>query len=550
MLRERRSPQTPQLRTGLSSRSVLEVSVKTLVILLLILALSPQAYGDLPKPELSGIEFMVLGDEVYEVADTYQLTHAADGNVQRPVISPNGKMVAFCVYRGDATELCFVPADGGRVTSVRLSVKEANAPDQPPVTLEPVPAWSPNASELPLVKWTFFPLLAWSSDSRFLVMVSYRFTGKGDVRERTPFLLVTSPRGEVVNAIGLTKDTGNINAIRFSPNGQQLAFVDSKGMDYRSNWDAPFEWGIGVVDVATGAQRHFATPHSADRREFAHWSADGRAVYYIQETHGKSEVSLHRIEVATGADQVLWGPLETWAEVSPDGALRVYEDKGAYWVRNNQTGASLEVARVTRPQFLGWAPSGRAFCYTQDSDIKDHTGGRSKTISTLWLAGVESHPANTLCLAVDSYPYQTPTWSADSLKIAYVRDWRLHVTELKKHRISSAERAQAGLRLSEEDEKRVLMENGQRIGKLLANHVRGFREFPKQDLIDREIGMSLYDKKVLYRPGTDTNIFRYLPPKSVPTDGEAAATILGELDAGYNWLVAIYADGHAEVISK
>lgn len=67
----------------------------------------------------------------------------------------------------------------------------------------------------------------------------------------------------------------------------------------------------------------------------------------------------------------------------------------------------------------------------------------------------------------------------------------------------------------------------------------------KQDITN----LCLPDGTVFFRPGTQDNIFKYIDP-GVEKHSDIADGVIGELDAGYNWKILIFADTHTEVKLK
>jgi len=70
------------------------------------------------------------------------------------------------------------------------------------------------------------------------------------------------------------------------------------------------------------------------------------------------------------------------------------------------------------------------------------------------------------------------------------------------------------------------------------------------DSVNESLRGYLRDLDVFKRPGTQDNAFRYLEASATPESGTGnpSETIIGELDAGYDWKVILYEDGH--VVSR
>jgi len=141
---------------------------------------------------------------------------------------------------------------------------------------------------------------------------------------------------------------------------------------------------------------------------------------------------------------------------SPDRSFRLATKapEGTIAIENCLTGEVVNIAKGSRLGFLCWAPNSRIFLYRRQGSIRDETGKRSKTLNTLWLATPETHKLNHMCVALDSDESGEgllPTWSTDSMKMAYIWRGRAYVAELARRAPSASEKVAAGMPLTEEE---------------------------------------------------------------------------------------------------
>ena len=96
----------------------------------------------------------------------------------------------------------------------------------------------------------------------------------------------------------------------------------------------------------------------------AYWSVDERAAYYLLKRTGSPIVDLHRVEIATGRDQVVGADAMAQADGPPvydrEGRRAAFVRNGDVFLRDVRTGRLTQVTRTPQqesaPQF---APDGR-----------------------------------------------------------------------------------------------------------------------------------------------------------------------------------------------
>ena len=115
------------------------------------------------------------------------------------------------------------------------------------------------------------------------------------------------------------------------------------------------------------------------------------------------------------------------------------------------------------------------------------------------------------------------------------------------------EKLDAGIKLTEEEEKQALVGQGKQVGTALEQCMMDMKSGLPGSLTDLQPFASA---KTFLRPGTDQMIFKFLLPEDPwKTNSEGKRyipgdTIIGEFDTGYSWKVVVYIGGRAEVVQK
>jgi hypothetical protein len=298
--------------------------------------------------------------------------------------------------------------------------------------------------------------------------------------------------------------------------------------------------GIESMDTTTGAVQ---TVYSCDARDIWIVGAcdDGRSL--LCEAFCRKGCQLRKVGMDGTAADTPGDPIEP-RRCSPDCTLTVLDGTGIS-LRNAATLEKTQLTADSRVRFEKWVPSSKMLLYRQSEKVTDAANQRSEQPNSLWLSLTTPGKLNSMCVALD---YEgDPSCSRDCRKIAYVSQGQLYIAELSLRDPTVPEKLAAGLPLTEDETKQVLMTNGKQIavGMLMYSddHDNGL---PPADSLTATLYDYLRDKNVFLRPGSQDNAFTYIDPGvSNCLDIERPSeTPIGQLDAGYGWVVVIYADGH------
>ena len=509
--------------------------------------------GDCVLAATSDIHAMVSGGQVLELAENRQVTFGPNGWVFGAWISPNGRYVAYAAVRDPEKSemprrLCVIPATGGR-TSVLLdgwyygqvaARIEAEGP-QPGEEL-----WLlGDANEL-----------AWSPDSKLIAFVVRHIDIGGrsgdDMGVEEDLAVVYKASGPKCASFPFPKDIHYAGAFCWSGDSRRFAvaiLVPAEKGQYKPV--------MLVFDLPTGSVQTLVPAEVEDLGgvEVDGWTANGDVLYVPLYMAGRGKTAqLRAISLDGKSDRVIVEDYRGWR--SPDRSFRLATEapEGTIAIENCLTGETVNIAKGSRTNFRGWAPNSRIFAYRRHESIRDETGKRSKTLNTLWLATPEAHKLNHMCVALDSDDSDVgllPTWSTDSMKMAYIWRGRAYVAELARRTPTVSEKVAAGIPLTEEEEKGILLANARQIGLAMHMYAQDWDgEFPPADRFMKALGPYMGRQDIFFRPGTDQNVFQYFPQTNMSDISSPSDTPIGIFDIGYGWKIVLYADGHVKVVQK
>jgi len=491
-----------------------EVSSVFFRALVLTLLIAGAAAAQTPS-----IHSMILGDQTWGIGDYVQLTHAADGRIVQAAMSPDGKHVVFLATTADKMKLCLVPSTGGSVATLASS-----------------PRWSAAgvASSPKGALIIYDSQLAWSRDSKLVAFCGVKLEGTAKAPMNREVVVVVDTKGNRKACFTFPKGYASGMAAIFSPDSRKLV-APLGGLNEPSV-------SLAVYDLKSNSCKMLATKtfHAFDR-----WSPDSKAIQYWSlagQPDGSSNYDLHRINLSDGKDEVVQSAKRR-AYTSPDGLLRAYPDESGIIVED-KAGKTRTLVSFKWPGLGRWAPNSKMLLYYIPTTISDQLNKRSRDVVALWLANMDSHKLNTMCVAFDVDNSIKPNWSADSSKIAYVSLGRLYVAALAQCPALPFEKLAAGLPLGEADMKTVVKRNAEQISAAVSQFAMDMRRLPNNaDELYAWMGKDLF-----FKPGTDTLIFTYHVKPLTGTDSVSADTLLGTLDAGYGWKVDIYPAGRVVTV--
>jgi hypothetical protein len=400
---------------------------------------------------------------------------------------------------------------------------------------------------------------AWSPDSRLIaVSVTHSIVGEKGL-ERTHGILALSatagPRAFFPDPDSRTEPVGD--AV-WSPRSTKIALAYFK-FDYTKPKAEQRIASIVIHDLITGSSEVIATDAKSGLLiQPIRWTSGGRSVICSMTQPGLSPPPPSYVEISIEGKAVKPVQGENGSNrQSPNGLFKLANNPSGIYVENCTTGAVTEISKAPERLFLGWSPNSRMLAYSRVEKLSDETNLRQDATSSLWLAVPESNKLNHMCLAVSigGACCAPPSWSKDSLRLVYVSDVYLFAAELEIRPATPREKVGAGLSLTDEEMKEMLLQNAQQIGTAISMRMQDYDgELPDgSNLTDgmmTDLCPYIAGNDVFFRPGTQQNIFRYLGQGNISGMQNPAGTAIGILDGGYGWQAIVYGDGHAGIVLK
>ena len=491
--------------------------MKALLLCVCLLASRPVLADEI------SIHRMLTDGKILELAGTRPITSRNPGGVASPSISPDGKLIAYADADPDAY---------GRVRLARVSDGQSSV----------VLAVSPNIRDEGFVGELWEPEvslanIAWSPDGKlFAVPVSHVTVGKGG--SPVEFGIAVYKSTGARQTYFPLKDSGR-------PSGTLLWSPDSRRLACTSSIRRPEpRHDLLALDVSTGLVNVLLSRPVLVSPVL--WARDGKTLQYTTQDGGK--LQLREISIEDKSDQVVQAE---YADnmLSPD---RVFELIGpGISIKNHLTGVITEVIKTSPGQVLGWAPNSKMIVYQRSIEIEDEIGRRKRILNMTWLAATEANPLNHMCATFDSENGELPTWSKDCLKMAYLCDGSVCIAEFALRDPTVYEKLAAGIPLTEEEEKDVLMDNAKQIGAAMSMYASDNEgRFPSADSYSQDLMDYLRGANLFNRPGTDDMAFQYTSLGPMTDIRNPATTIMGSFDVGYQWKIILYADGHVQIVPK
>lgn len=499
---------------------------------------------------------MVVGDKLLTLSENRQITYGADGTVCSVWISPNGVNLV-CRFKSDADKdsdgpefvLRIVPASGGR--AIPLKTGPDIIPGQLPAECDEL---VPTMYDLDIPN-----VLAWSPNSRMFAFpadhIAYKRSSDGTDLERSSeqcCIAVMNTSGNRQAVFPLSGLGNLIGPLVWSPDSKKIACALA-AWEKKASGKSEISNILCVLDLATGSVQSLLT--EKDRAVFpVGWRSDGKAVSFA-ERPAKAYTWQFMEASLDGKPTRIIGDYADPEDLSPNGAYRLmnrYED--GVRIEDRSTGKTIDLVKFKNTLFSGWSPDSRMVAYYRGETIKTDDGNPDGSrIEMLWVASVEGKKRNHMCFAVSTQLgswVEPPTWSADCTKLAYVSRSRAHVAELVWKELDARGKSEAGLPLTEEETKEIMIMNGHQLGLGIMRYMSDHDDtLPSADTFRQDVSPYI-DPSVMLRPGTDQYIVQYtqLPPLSQIKD--TTNTVMATLDAGFSWQVVVYADGHVKVVPK
>ncbi len=493
------------------------------------------------------IYLMLVGERVLELQETTRLTSLKDGKVEGAWISPDGKFVAYVTDMagkdGHTRRLCVTRSSGGNVTVLlsQFIKKDEDAAAE---------VWTPDISD-----WS---QISWSPDSRLIAVPAVRKV-IAEKDQTWPSvdrgIIVLTTGGLSRGAFSLPTDTNLMSSIIWNPGSTKFAFK-TDGMTSGPVEQAKSVGKIMVCDILRGTcdqvksqELGAAYPHS--------WSADGKSVRYNNTYISSDKAGGKRQQVwqfremrADGSSDALIEEMPSPWFMSPDRRMRLISNPGLS-IEDRETGSVTQVFKQFDGELRGWTPDSRMIVYYKSDVIKDQSGKRAERLRTCWLAVPGDEKWNHMCVALDVDADSGLSFSHDGMKMAYRSRGRITLAEMGWADMSTAEKADAGMPLTEEEEKGLLAKNAKQIGAGLSMYAADWDGgLPSADEFVQQLDPYAKNSNLFNRPGTTQLAFQYFPLGDMKNISNPAETVIGKFDVGYSWQVILYADGHVKVEPK
>lgn len=492
--------------------------------------------------ELS-IHSMVIGKKTLELVENRQVTFKADGDVLVCKISPNGHYVAYLRRINGATSVTIAKISGGSTKYTRaLSAPTDPQSPQPSFWISDVRSmeWSPDSKLLVVEMLSLIPNPSAEAPVEGGVTDGiqnhYVLVLKSDCTLKTSIPLVSKNPQLDIN--------GSAIQTLISPDSRSLiGLFDGEKSNRRYQW-------LQSIDISTGSERVICSLDKPVDEVFG-WADDSSII--CQRSIDTEDAHYHEIltiNTSNGAEKNLFSKQNYL--LSNNGKYALSMQNGIR-VQNVETQQFIQVTKTQNASFVDWVTKNQMLLYSVEQSIKDESGKRTRAMRSLWLASIIERDNNAMCVALDYDRGPDPSVSSDCSRIAYISKGRLYIAELEWRDPTVDEKIAAGLKLTEEEEKQILLVNAKMIGVGVKSYQADFDDvYPSPASYQNGLKKYLDGENVFNRPGASSNIFKYLIPDGATeaTIGDWATTPLGELDAGYSWKVVVYVDGHAKVVQK
>jgi len=481
---------------------------------------------------------MLVGKQILGVTECRQMTLKSDCEVTLVSISPDGKHVAYFIKKRSGSECRLANCSTGRTISIMAAYADDIPPVQPPASND---LWIALDS----------PPIAWSPDGSLFAFQATQLIWDKDKPTDPPVdqrcIVIYSATGVFKKSFPIPDSGSALDKLLFTPDSRRLVInLSIPNLTINEKY-RPLKYLIQLIDVGSDASQELLDSQTS-LTDLVGFSADGSLLVVTYDGAGGL---LHKIALDGSSDWKIMENAKAACLTRSDGILAITEYQGNLSVLNQMTGKKTELAVDPSVSFLLWAPNGRMILYDKSESIVDVTKMRKRDIHSLWLSCIEPGKLNSMCVALDIDG--CPSCSRDCSKIAYINQGQLYVAELSLREPNLDEKLAAGIPLTEEEMKQTILDNAKHIGVGIFMYSADNNEsLPLADSIAQVIHDYLPHADVFFRPGTQENIFKYIDPGVSRLDQitNPTGTIIGELDAGYAWKVALYADGHVQVLPK
>jgi hypothetical protein len=224
--------------------------------------------------------------------------------------------------------------------------------------------------------------------------------------------------------------------------------------------------------------------------------------------------------------------------------------EGGAAIVDSATGEDISTVSGIESYAIRNIPGTGFFRYTRELTIQDEPDGQKRQMISTWLTYPEGGKHNRMCIVLDGgYAHSI---SDDCLTYAYIRDKKAFIVEMELREATPREKAEAGIPLTEEETKTLMLENARRIGDAIEESAFMAEAYPSQEDFLRIMESRLGGRSALLRPGTDQIAVTYFEPEDKHKFGGKLpqGTVLAVLDGGYGWQIKLFSDGRIEEVAK
>lgn len=476
-----------------------------------------------------GINCMSVGGKTLEVVDNRQLTLKADGQCMQVWISPNGKYAACLFDSGYQLQIIEINTYRNVLTLNRHQYDDAAGK----VKLT-APVWT-------LPRPLGIEDFAWLLDSKAFIMHANRLVPNDELgMQWENYIVKMTIKGDVTASYQIPKNT-LWNGIRLNPDGVRVAF-DLLDLEPSPScriivWNTK----IGTSETVVSRDEHFLNLQG--------WTYTGNGLLYTTKESGSDRKTIE-INLSNKNTKMIVMSKLPYLD-SPDGTFAVEEHASNIRILTRATDQVARAINSPNLQFDKWLHNSKMFTYDTSTMINDETKTRESGIWQIWLATLENNKLNHMCVAVHADIGTGQTWSTDLTRMGYTSEGQAYIAELKWREPNSAEKIALGLPLGEEEEKTILQTNAKHIGLAFALYAGDHDgAYPPADKVREELYPHMKRPDLFLRPETKQDIFTYNPQTRERDVEFPADTVIGTLDAGYDWVVDIYVDGHVRTRQK
>ncbi|MEN6357413.1 MAG: hypothetical protein ABFD83_10045 [Armatimonadota bacterium] len=484
-----------------------------------------------------GIHKMMVGDKVLEVVQTRQLTFRSDGDVQSITISPDGKYVAYLTIQPN------IDSDSriARLYLVKLSneksimLMEGSLPDNDyPDTYQ----------------WKLPSYVYWSPNSKYFALdAGLKMEGKDDSGkpyQRRKSLLIFDTMGAMIGSYYIPKDYYYFPS-EWSPDSSKVALV-SRGN--RDSDTGERDNNLIVYDLYSKQAQTLFTSRSRIPM-IVTWADNGKRILCVDNTGDGGRVYRNIYMDGRAPTQTDVKPEELKYDMQNSIPFDLTSTDNGTAIKEIATGKTLCTIKGLKDYYAWVIPKTRFVRYWTQQDMQAEPDGIKTKLCSCWLVYPEGERQNRVCVAVADRS-GNEAWSENGLKMAYVSEGKAFVTDLEYRKATPREKAAAGIQLTGDETKALILENAHQISDAIEASIMNSEYYPSQDNFIERISYHLRDKTALLLPGTDKMAVTYFKPddKYHIANPPPADTIIATLDSGYGWKFNIYADGRVQEAIK